>query len=159
MKLSHSVPVALAMIVLQLPMAAGPNTKQILDVSVLGRQDSETAYTVTVPGQTTATAATAPNGGSAVQVTTTQSRTRSQQVRGATLSLLLPDGRVAIVNCESKYAPRGNHINRRSCRVPQVDKLKVEFDGDKAKLMWGVSIDGSKTESETYRIISVVDKH
>jgi hypothetical protein len=33
-----------------------------------------------------------------------------------------------------------------------------EFDGDKAKLKWPVSLDGKKNESETYKILAVVSK-
>jgi hypothetical protein len=83
----------------------------------------------------------------------------SYSVTGATLSLLLPDGRVAVVNCISKYRPRGDYINRRSCRMPMVDTFEVEFKGKDAKLRWPVSLDGKKFESETYRIVAVLDKH
>jgi len=81
-------------------------------------------------------------------------------VRGATFTLLLPDGRGAIVNCESKFAehmagPAGNH---RSCRVPLVDNITAEFKGDKAKLVWVVSLDGKKMQSETYKVLAVLDK-
>jgi len=33
-----------------------------------------------------------------------------------------------------------------------------KFEGDNAKLMWIVSIDGRKIESETYKILAVLDK-
>jgi hypothetical protein len=84
----------------------------------------------------------------------------SYHVRGATFSLLLSDGRVAVVNCESKFAehfagPAGNH---RSCRMPLVDDIEAEFNGNKAKLQWPVSIDGKKIESETYKILGVLPK-
>jgi hypothetical protein len=81
----------------------------------------------------------------------------SYDVRGATFSLRLPDDRIAIVNCDSKYALRGDHINRRNCRMPLVDRIQAEFDGDNAKLIWPVSLDGSKTASETYKIVAVID--
>jgi hypothetical protein len=81
----------------------------------------------------------------------------SYDVRGATFSLRLPDDRIAIVNCDSKYALRGDHINRRNCRMPLVDRIQAEFDGDNAKLIWSVSLDGSKTASETYKIVAVID--
>jgi hypothetical protein len=82
-------------------------------------------------------------------------------VRGAKFSLQLPDGRVVVVNCESKFAehmagPAGNH---RSCRVPLVDNIKAEFSGDKAKLVWVVSLDGKKMQSETYKVLAVLDKN
>lgn len=81
----------------------------------------------------------------------------SLNLRGATLTLVLPDGRIAVVNCESKFAEHfaGRAGNRRSCRIPLVDELQAEFKGDNAKLSWSVSIDGSKMQSETYKIIAV----
>jgi len=77
-------------------------------------------------------------------------------VRGATFTLQLPDGRLAVVNCESKFAehfagPAGNH---RSCRQPLVDDIQADFHGDKAKLEWIVSLDGKKLQSETYRVLA-----
>jgi hypothetical protein len=36
-----------------------------------------------------------------------------------------------------------------------VDTIQAEFKGDSAKLTWSVSIDGKKTQSETYKIIAV----
>jgi hypothetical protein len=81
-------------------------------------------------------------------------------VRGATFSLLLPDGRVVVVNCESKFAEHmsGRAGNHRDCRVPLVDDIEAEFNGDKAKLSWVVSIDGKKTQSETYKVLAVLSK-
>lgn len=84
----------------------------------------------------------------------------SFDVRGATFSLQLPDGRVAVVNCESKFAEHmaGHAGNHRSCRMPLVDDIEAEFNGDKAKLKWNVSLDGKKTASETYKILAVLAK-
>jgi hypothetical protein len=42
--------------------------------------------------------------------------------------------------------------------MPLVDDIEAEFNGDKAKLMWPVSIDGKKTELETYKILGVLAK-
>jgi hypothetical protein len=83
---------------------------------------------------------------------------REFQVRGATLALQLPDGRVAVVNCESKFEEHfaGPSGNRRSCRLPLVDDIQAEFEGDQAKLKWVVSIDGKTMASETYRILAVL---
>jgi hypothetical protein len=85
---------------------------------------------------------------------------KSFTVQGATLTLELPDGRLAVVNCESKFAEHfaGPAGNRRSCHVPLVDGIEADFHGDNAKLVWNVSIDGSKKQSETYKIIAVIDK-
>lgn len=41
---------------------------------------------------------------------------------------------------------------------PMVDDIKAEFKDDNAKLFWPVSIDGKKLESETYKIIGVVER-
>ena len=77
-------------------------------------------------------------------------------LRGATLTLQLPNGDTAVVNCSSKFQERfAGPGNVRSCRVPLVDSFEADFNGDKAKLMWPVSLDGKKTASETYKIIAV----
>jgi hypothetical protein len=47
---------------------------------------------------------------------------------------------------------------RRSCKIPPANNIEVQFHGDKAKLKWPVSIDGKKLESETYKILAVLDK-
>lgn len=82
------------------------------------------------------------------------------KVQGATFTLQLPDGRLAIVNCESKFAERmrGPAGNRRSCRAPVVDTIEADFRGDNAKLVWPVSLDGKKMQSETYKILGILDK-
>ncbi len=78
-------------------------------------------------------------------------------VSGATLSLRLSDGRVAVVNCNSKsdWATLGQH--QRSCRVPPPDQLEAEFRGDNAKLFWRIGIYGEKLQSETYKPIEVLE--
>lgn len=85
---------------------------------------------------------------------------KSFSVHGATLTLALPDGRLAVVNCESKFAEHfaGRAGNRRSCRIPINEDIEAEFNGDNAKLLWPVSIDGKKIQSETYKILGVLDK-
>jgi hypothetical protein len=140
-----------------------------LDVQIIDRQSSDTNYAYVVPGYSNSTSNTNVNCFGSVNNVNCSGSTRttgsaeparqvSYQVRGATFSLQLPDGRVAVVNCESKYALKGDYINRRSCRMPLVNSIQAEFDGDKAKLQWSVSIDGKKTESETYKILAVLDK-
>jgi hypothetical protein len=52
----------------------------------------------------------------------------------------------------------GHAGNRRSCRTPIVDNIEADFKGDNAKLIWPVSLDGKKMESETYKILGVLDK-
>jgi len=42
--------------------------------------------------------------------------------------------------------------------MPLVDTIQADFHGDNAKLEWVVSLDGKKTQSETYKIIAILDK-
>jgi hypothetical protein len=85
---------------------------------------------------------------------------KSFKLHGATFTLQLPDGRLAIVNCDSKFAEHfaGRAGNHRSCRIPLVDEVQAEFHGDNAKLVWVVSLDGKKTQSETYKVLADLDK-
>lgn len=61
----------------------------------------------------------------------------------------------AVVNRASKYALKADYVNRRSCRVPPSRYIQAEFKGDSAKLRWPVSLDGTKFQTETYKIIAV----
>ena len=145
---------------------------QNLNVMIVDRQYNETDYSYVVPARFTAystsnaTAWATDSYATATGTTTTTGTVSpahevSYQVHGATLSILLQDGRLVIANCESKFAerfagPAGNH---RSCRVPLVNNIQAEFHGDKAKLQWTVSIDGKKMQSETYKILAVLEKN
>jgi len=82
----------------------------------------------------------------------------SYRVKGATFTLRLPDERLVVVDCDSKYALKGDYVNRRSCRMPSAEPLQVEFERDEAKLAWPVSGDGTKMDSETYKVLSVSKK-
>ncbi len=143
--------------------------KQI--VRIVDRQDNETDYSYVVPGHFSSYSSANVNcsatsyssdctGSGTTNGISTPTQAVPFHVRGATLTLLLPDGRAAVVNCESKFAermagPRGNH---RSCRVPLVADIDADFHGDKAKLEWVVSLDGKKKQSETYKILAVLQK-
>jgi hypothetical protein len=145
--------------------------KKVISVKIIDRQDHDSTYTYFVPGYSTSnTNSTAScfgtdsnvNCAGSTRATTTSMPAHggSFSVKGATFSLEMPDGRIAVVNCDSKFAehfagPAGNH---RSCRTPLINELQVEFSGDSAKLMWPVSIDGKKMQSETYKILGVLDK-
>ena len=144
---------------------------QTLTVKIVERHYSETDYTYVVGGFSTSNSLgnvdcssgfrnVNCNGSDSTTTYTMPAQQVPFQVRGATFSLRLPDGRIAVVNCESKFAERfaGPRGNRRSCRMPLVDELQVEFKGDRAKLMWSTSIDGRKTESETYNILGILKK-
>lgn len=152
-------------------VCAASASAQKLSVKIIDRQDNDTDYTYVVPGHFYSNSNTNVNCNGDVNnvncnasTNTTGSSTPAHQVsyhvRGATFTLQLPDGRAAVVNCESKFkermaGPAGNH---RSCRMPLVDDIEVEFNGDKAKLKWPVSIDGKKMASETYKILGVLSK-
>jgi hypothetical protein len=144
---------------------------QRLEVKIVDRQDNQTDYSYVVPSQfdaqsrSNADCHVSSNNVNCSESTTTSGYSTpahqvSFKVRGATFTLLLPDGRAAVVNCESKFAermagPAGNH---RSCRMPLVDDIRVDFHGDKAKLEWVVSLDGKKIQSETYKVLAIIDK-
>jgi hypothetical protein len=145
--------------------------KQELTVKIIDRQDHETRYTYFVPGYSSATANTNVNcfgtdstvnctGTTRATGTDVPAHSGSFDVRGATFSLQLPDGRVAVVNCDIKFAEHfaGRAGNHRDCRKPLINEIQVEFSGDKAKLKWPVSIDGKKIESETYKVLGILDK-
>jgi len=137
-------------------------------VKVVDRQDSEQGYSYVVPQQVQTRSDTSVNctaypnsvgcnGTTRTTGTATPAFQGAYSVRGATFSLLLPDGRVAVVNCASKAnLTQWSYATRRSCRMPIVDEIEVEFSKDSAKLIWPVSIDGKKTESETYKIIGIL---
>jgi hypothetical protein len=145
------------------------SSKLELDVTIIDRHDSATRYTYVVPSFSHATSNTNVNcfdgvntvncsGTTRTSGSSTPARAISYEVRGATLALQLPDGRIAVVNCDSKYAFKLDYINRRSCRGPLVDQIRAEFDGDNAKLKWSVSLDGKTIASETYKILAVIDR-
>ena len=159
---------AITAVVLTFVLAASASAQKVA-VKIVDRQDNETQYTYVVPAHFFANSNTNVNcnggdndadcnGSTNTTGTVTPAHQVSYQVRGATFTLQLPDGRGAIVNCESKYAPKGDYINRRDCRVPLVENIQAEFHGDKAKLIWVVSLDGKKMQSETYKVLAILDK-
>ena len=141
---------------------------QKLDATVLYRQASDLNYFAVIPGYTV----TPEEGGTDCsleplsEACASPSRANgaiasqnqvAYNLVGTTLSLLLPDGRVALVNCVNKYSPKGNYISRRICEMPLVEHVEAELNGKNAKLKWPVGSDG-KTEAETYRIVAIFDK-
>ena len=148
-----------------------PLAAQSFSVKVVKRQTGETRYTYQVTGHlTSASTCYGTAYGNFANVncnasTPTNTEIPAPQVisfhlTGATYSLLLPDGRTAVVNCVSKFeehfaGPKGN---RRSCRTPPTDDIQADFKGTNAKLSWPVSPDGKKTTSETYAILVVFQK-
>ncbi len=113
---------------------------QKLAVKIIDRQENDTDYTYVVPAHWFSNSNTNVNcNGSDANVncngstnsagTITPAHQVPYHVRGATFTLQLPDGRAAVVNCESKFkermaGPAGNH---RSCRMPLVENIEAEF--------------------------------
>ena len=148
-------------------VSATSASAQKVDVTIIDRYEDDTGYTYVVPGHPNSDAKAnlncnpaannaVCNGSMEASGTTTPEHKVSYHVRGTTLSLKLPDGRVAVVNCEGKFKERlaGPSGNQRNCRVPLVDNITAEFKkGDKAKLVWA---EGKKTQSETYNVLAFV---
>ena len=157
---------AIILVSIGLAVSADIKSAQKFNVKIVDRKDSATSYAYTAPAQFNSRSDSNVTCYSDVNcsesTTTTGSisppRSISYEVRGATFTLQLPDGRGAVVNCESKYSPKGDYINRRDCRMPMVDNIQAEFHGDKAKLTWVVSLDGKKTQSETYKVLAILEK-
>ena len=161
----------IAALVLTILVCATSTSAQNLAVKIIDRQDNDTDYTYVVPAHWFSNSNTNMNcgvgdtnvncnGSTNTTGTSTPAHQVSYHVRGATFTLQLPDGRAVIVNCESKFkermaGPAGNH---RSCRIPLVESVQAEFHGDNAKLIWVVSLDGKKMQSETYKVLAILDK-
>ena len=163
--------ISLAAVIAFLATCSAVVLGQTMNVKIVQRHDSETAYTYVVPGHFDSTSDTDLNcragstnvncsGTTTTNGTVTASREISYSVTGATFSLLLPDGRIAVVNCVSKYSYKygGGYDHQRSCRTPLVDDVQVEFKDKNAKLIWPAGVNGKTFESETYRILAVLDK-
>ena len=159
---------AIAAFVLVCPLSA---LAQKLNVKIVDRQEHDSSYTYFVPGYSSSNTnanANCSGYGSTVNcngTSTTNTFNRPAQrgsfsVRGATFSLLLPDGRIAVVNCDIKFAEHfaGAAGNHRNCRQPLVDDIQADFHGNNAKLEWVVSLDGKKKQSETYKVLGILDK-
>ena len=152
---------------LSLAISSVSASAQKVPVNVLYRQDSDVNYFAVIPGYSTAATEGSPDcsldpfaadcAGTARSGTSIAPGDVTYNVVGTTLSLLLPDGRVALVNCVNKYSAKGNYINRRSCGMPMVEHVQAEFNGKNAKLKWAVGSEG-KFETENYKVVVVLDK-
>jgi len=138
---------------------------QKIEASVLYRQDSDNRYIAVVPGYSgpdadiTGACMLDPDPANCPAVDSAFARGEvNYMLVGTTLSLLLPDGRVALVNCVNRYSAKGNYVSRRSCGMPMVEHVEAEFIGQSAKLKWQVGTDGKKTESETYKVVAMLEK-
>jgi len=157
--------VALGLFVLPLVFSVEPASAQKVEASVLYRQDSDNRYIAVVPGYSgpasdvTGACLLDPDPANCPMVDANGTNgTPNYMLVGTTLSLLLPDGRVAVVNCQNRYSAKGTYINRRSCGMPMVQHVEADFNGPIAKLTWAVGTEGKKTESETYKVIAMLDK-
>ena len=144
---------------------------QKLNVKIVDRQEHDSKYSYSVPGYSSSNtnayancngygSSVNCNGTATTNTFGTPAQHGSFSVRGATFSLLLPDGRIAVVNCDIKFAEHfaGAAGNHRNCRQPIVDDVQADFHGDSAKLEWVVSLDGKKKQSETYKVLGILDK-
>jgi hypothetical protein len=156
---------AIGLAVLSVAFSITSASAQKIDASVLYRQDSDNRYIAIIPGYTapqdadvTGACMLDPDPANCPRVDATMSNgSPTYTLVGTTLSLLLPDGRVALVNCQNRFSSKGTYINRRSCGMPMVQHVQAEFIGPVAKLEWPVA-DGKKTETETYKVIALLEK-
>jgi hypothetical protein len=147
--------------------AQGPTgrmvTGETLTVTIVGVQITSNTFSGVVPGFSTGNAngtGTCIASGSIVNCTgsttgsgyTIPPRAYEYAVEGANYALRLPDNRVVTVTCAYKEKVFGG---ARSCRRPMTATLKAKFDGNKAKLIWPIGVDGKKTESETYAVVRI----
>lgn len=151
-------PIGLA--VLSLAFSVRSAFAEKVPVSVLYRQDSDVAYHAVIPGYS------GPNADvtGACLLDPDPANCPAQDAAeplytlvGTTLSLGLPDGRIALVNCVSTHSAYGNYINRHNCGMPLSQRAEAEFTGQSAKLVWPVGSDG-KTDSETYKVVALLPK-
>jgi hypothetical protein len=136
---------------------------QKLEATVLYRQNSDLNYSPVVPGYSKST----PDGyvDCAGDTTNAASSAAAQpatgevsyRVVGTTVSLLLPGGKIAVVNCVNKSSLYINSVTRRGCGMPLVEHVQAEFKGNTATLKWPVGPD-AKIESETYKVLALLDK-
>lgn len=79
--------------------------KKKLQVQIVNRQANQSEYTYSVPGYSQTNCSvyvTGSYGNGSCTQTGAPAMAGSYVVRGATLSLLLPDGQLVVVNCDAK---------------------------------------------------------
>ena len=156
-----AIGLAIASVVFSVPSMFAQKT----EATVLYRQDSDNRYFAVVPGYSgpdadiTGACMLDPDPANCPAVDSASARGEvNYMLVGTTLSLRLPDGRVALVNCVNRYSAKGNYVNRRSCGMPMVEHVEAEFIGQSAKLKWQVGTDGKKIGSETYKVVAMLQK-
>jgi hypothetical protein len=149
--------------------SAAAGEKETVPVSLLAQYYFTSQYQGQLPGSSSGQSsgqATCTAGGTVINCsssgqssgTVVPPRTTYDQATGAMFIVQAPDGRIAVVRCDSKYALHGDGINQRSCRFPPQRQFTAEFKGKDAKLRWSVGWDGKNTESETYAVIEVLSR-
>ena len=157
---------ALGLAALSLAFSGAFAAAQKVPVSVLYRQDSDIVYHAVIPGYSgpdadvTGACTLDPDPANCPDPKQNEDLTGipSYLLSGTTLSLGLPDGRIALVNCVSSHSTNGNYINRHSCGMPLTERADVEFNGQSAKLSWTFGQNDKKTESENYRVVAMLAK-
>ncbi len=148
---------------------------QRLDVKVIDRRASETAYNYQVPARPAAasgantdcnasSSSSSSNSSSSANCSSSDPSTSDNpatigptyRVTGVTLALLLPDGKIAVVNCVTKNMLKFDYINHRSCRIPSTNTIQADFSGKSVKLKWPASLDARKLRSETYHLVAFI---
>ena len=158
--------ILLGQVTLFLALSAVSTTAQKVPVSVLYRQDSDVVYHAVIPGYSgpnadvTGACTLDPDPANCPDpnLNSDPKGIPTYLLSGTTLSLGLPDGRIALVNCVSRHSANGNYINRRSCGMPMSERADAEFTGQSAKLSWALASNGNKIESETYRVVALLAK-
>lgn len=146
---------------LSLAFTVSPALAQKVTANILYRQDSDVAYHAVVPGYSgpnadvTGACTLDPDPANCPVETAAGP---NYTVVGTTLSLGLPDGRVAVVNCVNRFSAKGNYVNRHSCGMPMVPQVEADFTGRNAKLTWTIAGDAKKTESQTYNVVALLPK-
>lgn len=153
----NSVLILATVLILALP-ALGKNEK--VQVRILDQKESSQEFVVSYPGYQQSNCG-AYGYGNQAQVNCSSVFTPAghgeYRTQGYVMTFLLPDKRIVIVTCEKKTNWTEFSTNwYRSCRRPLTGEVEAEFNGDKAKLSWAVSLDGTKKNSETYKIVAVL---
>lgn len=161
--MNRSTWLAIALAVISGIFSINSARAQKLDASVLYRQDSDVAYQAVIPGYSgpnaDVTGACTLDPDPANCPTPGKSNGEpAYTLIGTTLSLGLPDGRIAVVNCIDRHSAKGTYINRHACGMPLVERVAVEFTGHSAKLSWLAGSEGKKPETETYKVVAMLAK-
>jgi hypothetical protein len=135
------------------PASAPRKGPLVLDVTIVDRKSGDRLYTYVSPATASSASTSSASG---TKTAFRPGLEHRYQVTGTTFTLKLPDGRHLVVNCDSKDAFTRADTKRRSCRTPLADQVKAQIEGDDAKLIWPISTDGKKNESETYRVLAIL---